>query len=55
MEEIHRAKSWGWEGVFRDIGVPSLSKSPSQHLDVSTNLEVLQSLKFRGFYEGFSL
>lgn len=54
MEEIHRAKSWGSEGVVRGIGVPSLSE-PSQHLDVSTNLEVLRTLKFRGFYEGFSL
>ena len=47
MEEMHRARCGGGEGLLRPLwGVP-----PAQHLHVVIDLQVLQT--HRDFYGGF--
>lgn len=48
MKETHGARSAG----RRSQGQEHLGAPPSWHVDVFTNLEVLQTLSFRGFYGG---
>ena len=47
MEEVHRAEYGG------RASMPSPGVSPSYHLDVFTDPEVLQTLSCRGIYGGF--
>lgn len=48
MEELHRAKY----GVGHGASIYSLGASHPQHLHLFTNLEVLKTPSFLGFYGG---
>ena len=50
MEEMHRTK---WGQGKEGASMPSPGMLSSQHLEVFTSLEALQTLLCRGFYGGF--
>ena len=49
MEEVHRAR---YGGGAKGTSTPCPDAPPSQHLDMFTNLEALQTLYFGDFYGG---
>ena len=53
-EELQRARSRGSQ-VWEHLYLWSWDAPPSQHMDVFTNPEALQTPNFRDFYGGFTM